>query len=311
MTHGSPLLSGGAGRCAGWRHERRGRRAAGPGQDELLDARGARPDRRSRAPLRRRAGAPCCGARGAGGAFRRRRATVLPGGDARAARGRVERRGHAARLRRSPRRDHRAGRPKMVINALNSGASVFMCCPRGRALADLGQRRRRACGRARCHPAHARVHVARRARATRSATSWRRSSCARAAGTWRAPRARRRPAGLGEPLRPALFLRWNGLASVARGSGPYVYLAKLESRHEASSGTTSSSPHRRRSACPRGTIRATVLIETITRRSRWRRSCTRCASTPPGLNAGRWDYIFSAIKKFRDDPAFVLPDRAA
>ena len=62
----------------------------------------------------------------------------------------------------------------------------------------------------------------------------------------------------------ALFLRWNGLASVARGSGPYVYLAKLESRHEAELWNDVFIAAQEAVGLPRGTIRATVLIETIT-----------------------------------------------
>ena len=62
---------------------------------------------------------------------------------------------------------------------------------------------------------------------------------------------------------------------------------------------------------PRGTIRATVLIETITASFEMEEILYALREHSAGLNAGRWDYIFSAIKKFRDDPAFVLPDRAA
>src|SRR4029079_4497857 len=62
---------------------------------------------------------------------------------------------------------------------------------------------------------------------------------------------------------------------------------------------------------PRGTIRATVPIETITASVEMEGHLFALREHSAGLNAGRWDYIFSAIKKFRDDPALVLPDRAA
>ena len=184
--------------------------------------------------------------------------------------------------------------------------------PRGRALADLGERRRRARRRARRHAPHARVHLAGGQAATRSATSSRRSSCGRAAGTSRSATC----TSDGRPVSAslfdiALFLRWNGLASVARGSGPYVYLAKLESRHEAELWNDVFIAAQEAVGLPRGTIRATVLIETITASFEMEEILYALREHSAGLNAGRWDYIFSAIKKFRDDPAFVLPDRAA
>ena len=109
----------------------------------------------------------------------------------------------------------------------------------------------------------------------------------------------------------ALYLRWNGRESVARGSGPYVYLAKLESRHEAELWNDVFVAAQEAVGLPRGTIRATVLIETITASFEMEEILFALREHSAGLNAGRWDYIFSAIKKFRDDPAFVLPDRAA
>src|SRR4029434_4732930 len=63
-------------------------------------------------------------------------------------------------------------------------------------------------------------------------------------------------------------------------------------------------------AIPRGTIRATVLIETITAAFEMEEILYELRDHSAGLNAGRWDYIFSIIKKFRDRPDFVLPDRA-
>ena len=74
-------------------------------------------------------------------------------------------------------------------------------------------------------------------------------------------------------------------------------------------GTTSSSPRRRRWAIPRGTIRATVLIETILAAFEMDEILYELRDHAAGLNAGRWDYIFSIIKKFRNRGDFVLPDR--
>ena len=98
---------------------------------------------------------------------------------------------------------------------------------------------------------------------------------------------------------------------MARGSGPYVYLAKLESRSEAELWNDVFVAAQEAVGLPRGTIRATVLIETITASFEMEEILYALREHAAGLNAGRWDYIFSAIKKFRDDPALVLPDRAA
>ncbi|HEY3614186.1 MAG TPA: malate synthase A [Gaiellales bacterium] len=201
--------------------------------------------------------------------------------------------------------------PKMVINALNSGASVFMCCLEDALSPTWGN----------VVAGHA---------AVRDAT--------RRTLEFRSPEGKRyalgddlatlvvRPRGWhleerhvhvdGRPVSAslfdlALFLRWSGQASVARGSGPYVYLAKLESRHEAELWNDVFVAAQKAVGLPRGTIRATVLIETITASFELEEILHALREHSAGLNAGRWDYIFSAIKKFRDDPAFVLPDRAA
>ena len=76
------------------------------------------------------------------------------------------------------------------------------------------------------------------------------------------------------------------------------------------SGTTSSRWRRSELGVPQGTIRATALIETVSPRSRWTRSCGSCKDHSAGLNIGRWDYIFSCIKKFRSNQDFCLADRA-
>ena len=95
-----------------------------------------------------------------------------------------------------------------------------------------------------------------------------------------------------------------------RGSGPYFYLPKLESRLEARLWNDVFVAAQERLGIPRGTIRATVLIETILAAFEMEEILYELRDHSAGLNAGRWDYIFSVIKKFRDRDEFVLPDRS-
>jgi malate synthase len=94
-----------------------------------------------------------------------------------------------------------------------------------------------------------------------------------------------------------------------RGSGPYFYLPKLESHLEARLWNDVFLHAQERLGIPRGTIRATVLIETITAAFEMDEILYELREHSAGLNAGRWDYMFSVIKRFRDRPEFVLPDR--
>ena len=94
------------------------------------------------------------------------------------------------------------------------------------------------------------------------------------------------------------------------GTGPYLYLPKLESHHEARLWNDVFVWAQDRLGIPQGTIRATVLIETILAAFEMDEILYELRDHVTGLNAGRWDYIFSVIKKFRNDPAFVLPDRS-
>ncbi len=94
-----------------------------------------------------------------------------------------------------------------------------------------------------------------------------------------------------------------------RGSGPYFYLPKLESHLEARLWNDVFCFAQDRLGIPRGTIRATVLIETITAAFEMDEILYELRDHSAGLNAGRWDYMFSMIKKFRTRPEFVLPDR--
>ena len=95
-----------------------------------------------------------------------------------------------------------------------------------------------------------------------------------------------------------------------RGSGPYFYLPKMESHLEASLWNDVFDQAEAQLELPHGSIRATVLIETITAAFEMDEILYELRDHAAGLNAGRWDYLFSVIKNFRDaGPAFVLPDR--
>jgi len=95
-----------------------------------------------------------------------------------------------------------------------------------------------------------------------------------------------------------------------RGTGPYFYLPKLENHHEARLWNDVFCHAQDAIGVPRGSIKATVLIETITAAFEMDEILFELRDHSTGLNAGRWDYIFSVGKKFNSDPAFVLPDRA-
>jgi malate synthase len=107
-----------------------------------------------------------------------------------------------------------------------------------------------------------------------------------------------------------LYLFHNAHELVERGTGPYFYLAKLESHREARLWNDVFSFAQEALGVPHGTIRATVLIETILAAFEMDEILYELRPHAAGLNAGRWDYIFSVIKKFRNRPETVLPDRA-
>ncbi len=198
--------------------------------------------------------------------------------------------------------------PKMMINALNSGARVFM--------ADLedalsptwanvvgGQAALRAAVRGtlelRTPDKHYRL-------AERTATL-----VVRPRG-WHL--VERHVLVDGAPVSASLFdagmfLAHNGVEAVGRGSGPFLYLAKLEGHREARLWNDVFVAGQAAVGIPHGSIRATVLIETILAAFEMDEILYELRDHAAGLNAGRWDYIFSIIKKFRDRPEFVLPDR--
>ncbi len=107
-----------------------------------------------------------------------------------------------------------------------------------------------------------------------------------------------------------LYLFHNAAERVARGTGPYFYLPKLESHHEARLWNDVFLHAQAALGVPRGSVRATVLIETILAAFEMDEILYEMREHAAGLNAGRWDYLFSAIKKFRTDPAISTPDRA-
>jgi malate synthase len=119
----------------------------------------------------------------------------------------------------------------------------------------------------------------------------------------------------GQPVSAALFdfglhFFHNAREAIARGTGPYFYLPKLESHLEAQLWNEVFNAAQDALSVPRGTIRATVLIETIHAAFEMDEILYELREHASGLNAGRWDYLFSVIKAFRHRADRVLPDRA-
>lgn len=108
----------------------------------------------------------------------------------------------------------------------------------------------------------------------------------------------------------AMYFFHNAQETLARGTGPYFYLPKMESHLEARLWNDVFNFAQDYLKIPRGTIRATVLIETILAAFEMDEILFELRDHAAGLNAGRWDYTFSMIKKFAKHSDFVLPDRA-
>lgn len=106
-----------------------------------------------------------------------------------------------------------------------------------------------------------------------------------------------------------LYFFHNAHELIRNGSGPYFYLPKLEHRCEARLWNEVFVFAQNELGIPVGTIKATVLVETITAAFQMEEIIYELRDHMAGLNAGRWDYIFSFIKKFRDRPDYILPDR--
>ncbi|MEX1369023.1 MAG: malate synthase A, partial [Nannocystaceae bacterium] len=118
----------------------------------------------------------------------------------------------------------------------------------------------------------------------------------------------------GEPIPGSLFdfglyFFHNAAELLRRGSGPYFYLPKLQSHLEARLWNDVFVWAQDRLGIPQGSVRATVLIETLPAAFEMDEILYELRDHSAGLNCGRWDYIFSFIKTFRSRPEFVLPDR--
>ncbi|HSK16702.1 MAG TPA: malate synthase A, partial [Gaiellaceae bacterium] len=119
----------------------------------------------------------------------------------------------------------------------------------------------------------------------------------------------------GEPIAGGLadfglYLFHNGRRLLERATGPYFYLPKLESHLEARLWNDVFAFAEEELGLPPASIRATVLVETILAAFEMEEILYELRDRAAGLNAGRWDYIFSVVKRFRHRPEFVLPDRS-
>ena len=199
--------------------------------------------------------------------------------------------------------------PKMMINALNSGASVFMCDFED-ALSPTWDN---------VVTGHWAVSQAVRRQLTFETDEKAyalddeiATLCIRPRG-WHLDEAHALVDGA--PISASIFdfgiwFFHNAAELRRRGSGPYLYLPKLESHLEAALWNEVFVAAQAALDIPRGTIRATVLIETILAAFEMDEILYELREHAAGLNAGRWDYIFSIIKKFRAREDMVLPDRA-
>ena len=107
-----------------------------------------------------------------------------------------------------------------------------------------------------------------------------------------------------------LFFFHNAKTLLANGSGPYFYLPKIESHHEARLWNDVFVYAQNHLGIPHGSIKATVLIETILAAFEMDEILYELKDHSAGLNCGRWDYIFSYLKKFRNHDSIILPDRS-
>lgn len=198
---------------------------------------------------------------------------------------------------------------KMMINALNSGAKVFMAdledstSPTWRNVIDGQQNLMEAVRRT------IRLETPSKVYALKAKTA---TLVVRPRG-WHLVEKHVRVDG--KPVSASLFdfglyFFHNAHELIRRGTGPYFYLPKLESHLEARLWNEVFNVAQDELGIPRGTIRATVLIETILAAFEMEEILYELREHAAGLNAGRWDYIFSLIKTFAHRPDFVLPDRS-
>jgi malate synthase len=198
---------------------------------------------------------------------------------------------------------------KMLINALNSGAQVFMADfedANSPTWANLVQ------GQANLIEAFAGTIRLESGEKTYALNDEVATVCVRPRG-WHLPERHVRVDSApvaGALFDFGLFAFHNARALADSGRGPFLYLPKLQSHLEARLWNEVLSFTEDRLELQRGTIRATVLIEHILAAFEMDEILYELREHAAGLNAGRWDYIFSVIKAFPDDPATVLPDRA-
>jgi malate synthase len=198
---------------------------------------------------------------------------------------------------------------KMIINALNAGASVFMAdfedstTPTWPNLVD-GQMN---------------LHDAVRRTITFETTSKKYALEKKTAVLFVRPRGWHLPekhlvvdgeVSPGALVDFGLYFFHNAKELVARGAGPFFYLPKLESHLEARLWNDVFLRAQEKVGLPRGTIKATVLIETLPAAFEMDEILSELREHSAGLNCGRWDYIFSFIKKRANDPSAILPDRS-
>ena len=201
--------------------------------------------------------------------------------------------------------------PKMILNALSSGASVFM--------ADFED----SLSPTWDNVLRGQAALAEAARGTLSFTD--ENTGKQYAMPAKPAVLMARPRGLhleeahfsvdGRPMGAGffdafLFVKHSGPALLAKGSGPYLYLPKLEGRREARLWNDVLGDIERECGLPAGTVKVTVLIETLPAAFEMDEILWELKQRIVGLNCGRWDYIFSTIKRRRREAGYVLPDRA-
>ena len=196
---------------------------------------------------------------------------------------------------------------KMVINALNSGARCFMAdfedsnSPTWRNMTEGQVNLQKAIRGTLEHAENGKDYKLREDPAL---------LLARVRGL-HLPERHLEPVVAGAFMDFALYVRHNAEALLERGWGPYFYVPKLESHLEARLWNQAFEIAEEELGLDRGAIRATVLIETIPAAFQMEEILYELRDHAAGLNAGRWDYLFSMIKCFREQPAFILPDRNA
>ena len=201
---------------------------------------------------------------------------------------------------------------KMIINALNSGANVFMADFED---ASAPSWTNMMSGQANLHAAVRRTLTFEDAARGKSYRLRPESELAtlfvRPRG-WHLPERHIEVDGEAVPgslVDFGLFFFHNAKELLARGTGPYFYLPKLQSHLEARLWNDVFVQAQRELGIPQGSIRATVLIETLPAAFEMNEILWELRDHSAGLNCGRWDYIFSFIKTLRADPKAILPDR--